>query len=88
MTSAAAETCRGGGRSRPTPWLLLAGVSMFEAPAAALHIARRRPAGLARVRLKADAGIHFVRTGRQGHHTVWGAPTVLLHCIEHFDRAS
>jgi len=71
-----------------TPWLLLAGVSMFDTPEAALHVARRRPAGLARVRLKPDLGIHFARTGRSGHYTVWGAPSVLIDCVEHFDRAS
>jgi hypothetical protein len=57
-------------RTRPlppdTPWLLLAGVSMFDTPAAALRIAQRRPAGLAHVRLKVDVGIHFARTGRPG----------------------
>ncbi len=78
-------------RRRPvtpdTPWVLLAGVSMFDTPAQALRIARRRPAGLARVRLRPEVGIHFVRTGRQGHHAVWGAPAVLLDCVEMTERA-
>jgi hypothetical protein len=79
-------------RRRPvspdTPWLLLTGVSMFDTPQSALHIARRRPAGLAHVRLKSDLGIHFAPTGRPGHYTVWGAPSVLVDCVEQFDRAS
>ena len=77
-------------RSLPsdTPWLLLAGVSMFDTPEDALRIARRRPAGLVRVRLKPDRGIHFAPTGRPGHYTVWGAPSILVDCVEHFDRAS
>ncbi len=79
-------------RRRPvppdTPWLLLAGVSMFDTPQAALQIARRRPAALARVRLKPDLGIHFAPTGRRGHYTVWGAPSVLNDCVEQLDRAS
>lgn len=79
-------------RRRPvpsdTPWLLLAGVSMFDTPDAALSIARRRPAGLARVRLAPNVGIHFAQTGRAGHFTVWGAPTVLADCVEDVDPAS
>ncbi len=73
---------------RDTPWLLLVGVSTFDTPQGALRIAQRRPAGLARMRLQPDLGIHFARTGRPGHFTVWGAPSVLIDCIEHFDRAS
>ncbi len=79
-------------RNRPlppdTPWLLLAGVSMFDTPVAALRIAQRRPAGLAHVRLKVDVGIHFARTGRPGHYTVWGAPSMLVACVQQIDRAS
>lgn len=79
-------------RRRPvspdTPWLFLAGVSMFDTPEGALQIARRRPAGLVRVRLKPDLGIHFAPTGRRGHYTVWGAPSVLNDCVEQFDQAS
>jgi hypothetical protein len=71
-----------------TPWLLLAGVSMFDTPDGALHVARRRPAGLARVRLAVDAGIHFARTGRHGHFTIWGAPSTLVGCVERVDPAS
>lgn len=79
-------------RRRPlppdTPWLLLLGVSMFDTPDVALQIARRRPAGLARVRLKPALGLHFAQTGRPGHYTLWGAPSILIDCVEHFDRAS
>jgi hypothetical protein len=79
-------------RRRPlptdTPWLLLVGISMFDTPEGALRIARRRPAGLAQVRLKPDLGIHFAMTGRPGHYSVWGAPSVLIDCVEEFDRAS
>jgi hypothetical protein len=71
-----------------TPWLLLAGVSMFDSSTGALQVARRRPAGLARLRLKPNVGVHFAQTGRPGHYTVWGAPSVLVGCVEHFDRAS
>lgn len=79
-------------RRRPlppsTPWLLLAGVSMFDTPAGALRVARRRPAGLACVRLRSDVGIHLARTGGIGHFTVWGAPSVLVACVEGVDQAS
>ena len=51
-------------------------------------VARRRPAGLVHVRLKPNLGIHFAPTGRRGHYTVWGAPSVLNDCVEQFDRAS
>jgi len=77
-------------RNRPlppdTPWLH--GVSTFDTPVAALRIAQRRPAGLAHVRLKVDVGIHFARTGRPGHYTVRGAPSVLVACVQQIDRAS
>ena len=61
---------------------------MFGTSEAALQIARRRPAGVAHVRLEVGRGIHFARTGRPGHDTVWGAPTVLVDSAEHLDRAS
>jgi hypothetical protein len=74
-------------RGRPlpddTPWLLLAGVSMFDTEAGALRVARQRPATLARVRLAARRGVHVAPTGTRGHRTVWGAPSVLLECVEH-----
>ena len=73
-------------RGRPlpvdTPWLLLAGVSMFDAQAGALRVSRQRPAVVARVRLTSRRGIHLSATGARGHRTVWGAPSVLLECIE------
>jgi hypothetical protein len=71
-----------------TPWLMLAGISMFDTPEGALEIARRRPAGLAHLRLSVGRGIHLAATGRPGHWTVWGAPSVLADCVERFDRAS
>lgn len=73
--------------SADTPWLLLAGVSMFETPAGALRIARRRPAWLAQIRLRAGAGIHFARTGTRGHVTVWGAPSTLAGCADRVNEA-
>jgi hypothetical protein len=73
--------------SADTPWLLLAGVSMFETPTGALRIARRRPAWLAQIRLRAGAGIHFARGGTRGHVTVWGAPSILASCVERVDEA-
>jgi hypothetical protein len=69
--------CRELPRHRPvppeTPWLLLVGISMFDTPQAALQIARRRPAGLARVRLQPDLGIHFAATAGAAT-TPYGAP--------------
>ncbi len=65
-----------------TPWLLLAGLSMFDTEAGVLRVARQRPVSLARVRLTPRRGIHLAATGARGHRTVWGAPTVLLECVE------
>lgn len=93
--SAAVDDFRGRrdlprGRRFParTPWLLLAGVSMFETQQGALTVARRRPATVARVRLKAEAGVHLARSGGRGHYTVWGAPTVLFDCVESINQAT
>jgi len=61
---------------------------MFDTQQGALRIARRRPAGVAQVRLEPNLGIYFTRTGRPGHYTVWGAPSVLMDCVERFDQAS
>jgi hypothetical protein len=73
-------------RGRPvpadTPWLLLAGVSMFDTQVGALRVARQRPATLARVRLAPRRGVHLAATGARGHRTVWGAPSILLECVE------
>jgi hypothetical protein len=72
-------------RRRPvpagTPWLLLVGVSMFDAREGALQIARRRPAWVAELRLPANRGIHVAVTGSHGHRTVWGDADVLAACV-------
>ena len=70
-----------------TPWLLLVGVSMFDSPAGALAVARRRPAWIAEVRLRAGLGIHVASTGPPGHHTVWADPRALASCIDSWREA-
>jgi hypothetical protein len=71
-----------------TPWVLLAGVSMFDTEQGALKVARRYPATIARVRLRTEVGIHLARSGGRGHFTIWGAPSVLIDCVEATDRAT
>jgi hypothetical protein len=71
-TFGVSATSRDGGRCRSTRLgFCVAGVSMFGTSEASLQIARCRPAGVAHVRLEVGRGIHFARTGRPGHYTVW-----------------
>lgn len=90
MTSNAA---RGETLRDPTPerLRLWAGLSAFATEAQARRNARRYTRlgrFIATLGIPADAPVRIERTGRPGHHTVWGDPRYLLSCVAQVSKVT